>query len=157
MIVALEALSLVERAEPVHVCYTLHLRDKNSKQMQDGCNVYMDSYMTSYKSCLWSLGIFQKPSFEGRSNTKPERYGTPKSHNRWWFIMSYHICKPPHEQILWNSIWLRARSHRTFTPHLRARVHSTWSRKCLGTAFGHFLLDPHNPMVTATGLCVKWL
>ena len=52
MTVALEALSLVERAEPVHVRITLHLRDQHIMQMQDGCKVYMDSYMASNQSCL---------------------------------------------------------------------------------------------------------
>jgi hypothetical protein len=28
--------------------------------------------------------------------------------------------------------------------------------RCLGTAFGHFLLGSHNFTVTAFGLCVKW-
>jgi cytochrome c oxidase subunit IV len=27
---------------------------------------------------------------------------------------------------------------------------------CVGTAFGHFLFDPHNFMVTALGSCLKW-
>ena len=38
------------------------------------------------------------------------------------------------------------------TPHLRARYHTTWYWRWLGTAFGHFHLGSHNLMVTALGL-----
>ena len=44
---ALCALSLVEKAEPVQVHFTLRLRDQLSMRMQDGCKVYTDSCMTS--------------------------------------------------------------------------------------------------------------
>ena len=49
-----QALSLEEKAEPVQV----HLRDQGSMWMQDGCKVYMDSYMASNGSCFmvtWSI------------------------------------------------------------------------------------------------------
>ena len=38
------SLSLVEKAEPVQVRYTLRLRDQRSMWMQDGCKVYMASH-----------------------------------------------------------------------------------------------------------------
>ena len=48
MAIALQALSLMEKAEPVQVrCFTLRLRDQWSMRMQDGCEAYMDSYMAS--------------------------------------------------------------------------------------------------------------
>ena len=65
MTIALQALSLVEKAEPVQVRFTLHLRDQRSKWMQDGCKFYMDSYMASNASCFmvtWT--IFQNPLLE---------------------------------------------------------------------------------------------
>ena len=43
-----------------------------------------------------------------------------------------------------------------FTLHLRIHDHTTWFWRCLGTAFGHFLLGSHNFMVTALGSGVKW-
>jgi hypothetical protein len=58
MIITLQALSLVEKAEPIQVRFTLHLRDQRSMWMQDGCNVYVDSYMASYGSCFmvtWTI------------------------------------------------------------------------------------------------------
>ena len=45
-------------------------------------------------------------------------------------------------------IWL----HTTLNVH----DHTTWFWKCLGTAFGHFLLGSYNFMGTALGSCVKW-
>jgi hypothetical protein len=45
MTIALQTLSLVEKAELVQVCFTLHLRNQWSKWVYDGCKVYMDSYM----------------------------------------------------------------------------------------------------------------
>ena len=52
-LITLQALSLVKMAEPVQVRYfTLRLRDQRSMWMQDGCEVYMDSHMTSNGSCF---------------------------------------------------------------------------------------------------------
>ena len=54
----LQALSLVEKMEPVQVRFTLCLRDQRSMWMQDGCKVYMDSYMASNESCFmvtWTI------------------------------------------------------------------------------------------------------
>ena len=41
--ITLQALSLVEKVEPVQVRFTLRLRDQRSMWMQDGCKVYMAS------------------------------------------------------------------------------------------------------------------
>ena len=57
---ALQALSLVEKAEPVQVQCTLHLRDQRSMWMHDGCKVYMDSYMISNGSCFMVTWIIFK-------------------------------------------------------------------------------------------------
>ena len=54
----LQALSLVEKVEPVQVRFTLRLRDQRSMWMQDGCKVYMDSYMALNGSCFmvtWTI------------------------------------------------------------------------------------------------------
>jgi hypothetical protein len=58
MTITLRALSLVEKAEPVQVCFILRLRDQRSMRMQDGCKVYMDSGMASSEPCfvvIWSI------------------------------------------------------------------------------------------------------
>ena len=107
----LQALSLVEKAAPVQVRFTLvRLRDRRSMWMQGGCNVYMDSYMASkwimFHGCL---DYFQKPSLGGWPPTKPlGDHGTPKAQNR-WFSLFYHMWGPAWIESHWNSIWLRAR------------------------------------------------
>ena len=58
--VTLQALSLAEKAEPVQVrCFTLRLRDRNGVcELQDGCKVYMDSYVAlngSYCMVTWNF------------------------------------------------------------------------------------------------------
>jgi hypothetical protein len=52
MTIVPQALSLVETAELVQVGFTLCLRDQWSMWMQDGCRVYMDSYMALNGSCF---------------------------------------------------------------------------------------------------------
>ena len=58
--IMLQALSLVEKAEPVQVHFTQYLRDQQSMWMQDGCKVYMDSYMASNGSCFMITLIILK-------------------------------------------------------------------------------------------------
>jgi hypothetical protein len=50
--ITLRALSLVEKVEPVQVRFPLCSRDRRSMWMQDGCKVYMGSYMVSNGSCF---------------------------------------------------------------------------------------------------------
>jgi hypothetical protein len=58
--IALQALSLVEKAEPVQVRVTLRLRDQWSMWMQVGCKVHMDSYMASNGLCFMVTWIIFK-------------------------------------------------------------------------------------------------
>ena len=101
------------------------------------------------------LDYFQKPPLGGRPNTKPGDHGTPNAHNR-WFILFYHVWGPAWIDIHWNSIWLRAWSHMTSHYTWGSVTTPTWCWRCVGTAFGHFLLGSHSFMVTALGSCVKW-
>ena len=49
--------------------------------MQDGCKVYMDSYMALNGSCyMVTWTIFKNHLLEGRPNTKLGDHGTPNSH-----------------------------------------------------------------------------
>ena len=60
-----------------------------SMWMQDGCKVYMDSYVASNGSCVHAhLDYFQKPPLGGRANTKPRHHGTPNAHNRLFHSIS---------------------------------------------------------------------
>ena len=61
--ITLQALSLVEKVEPVKVCFTLRLRDQQSMRMQDGCKVYMGSYVALNGSCFMVTWIIFKNHF----------------------------------------------------------------------------------------------
>jgi len=106
---------------------------------------------------LWSLGLFQKPPLGGRPNTKPGEYGTINAHNHW--------CTPMLSCVMTRMSRISSKSHLvegpvmyafTLTYHLKVRDHTMCFRRCLGTAFAHFLLGSHNFMVTSFGSCVKW-
>ena len=102
------------------------------------------------------LDYFQKPPLESRPITKLRDHATPNTHNH-WFILFYHVWRPAWIEIHWNGIWSRIRSH--VIPHYTwgsmTTLH-TWFWRCVGTAFGHFLLGSHNFMITALDSCVKW-
>ena len=56
--IALQALSLVTKAEPVQVLFTQRSRNQRSMWMHGGCKVYVDTYMASNGSCFmvtWTL------------------------------------------------------------------------------------------------------
>jgi hypothetical protein len=137
----LQALLLVEKAKPVQVRYfTLRLRDQRSMWMQDGCKIYMNSYMASNRSCFMvSWTIFKNNILEVvRSSTKPGDHGIPNVCDR-WFILFYHAWGPAWIRIHWNSIWVEGPITCDFTLHLRIHDHTTWCWRCVGTAFGHSL------------------
>jgi hypothetical protein len=100
-----------KKAESVRVRFTVCLRDQWSMWMQDGCKVYMDSYMASNGSRLmvpWI--IFRNHLLEVGLTQKLGDHDTPNTHNR-WFILLYHAWGHAWIKIHWNSIWLRAQSH----------------------------------------------
>ena len=106
----LQALSLVEKAEPVRARFILRLRDHRSMWMQDGCKVYMDSYVASNGSCSMVTWTIFKPPLGGRFNTKPGDHGTPNAHKPLiYFILCYHVWGLAWIEIHWNNIWLRAK------------------------------------------------
>ena len=151
MTITLQALSLVEKAEPVQVCFTLHLRDQRSMWMQDGCKVYMDSYMASNGSCFmvtWT--IFKNHLLEVglTQNWETMTLQTLTTVDLFYFIM----CEDPHEY----KFMVEGPVTYDFTLHLRIHDHTTWFWRCVETAFGHYLLGSQNFMVTALSSCVKW-
>ena len=143
----LQALSLVEKAEPVQVRYfTLCLRDQWSKWMQDGCKVYMNFY----RGIKWimfhgHLDYFRKSLLGGRSNTKLGDHDIPNAHN-YWYILFYHAWGPTWIEIYWNNIWLRARSHMT--------SHYTWESVTTLHDFGGVLGRPMDIFFWA--LTISW-
>ena len=139
MIIALEALSLVEKVEPVQVHFVLRLRDQRSKWMQDGCKVYMDSYMTSNGSCFMMTWIIFKNRLLELGQTQNQE--TMALMNLITIdLLIFIMCKDPAWlEIHWNSIWLRAWSYTTSHYTRRPVVTLHWFWKYLGTAFGHSL------------------
>ena len=113
--------------------------------MQDGCKVYMDPYMASNESCFMVTWIIFKTTsgLGGRPNTKPGDHCTPNAR----MIYSNSSCVRTNRNR--NSFEIafgwrpKAQLHMTshnFTLHVRVREHTTWFWRCLGKAFGHFLL-----------------
>ena len=92
----LQALSLVEKADLVQVRFTLRLRDQQRMRTQDGCNVYMDSYIASNESrftVTWI--IFQNHLLEVSltQNRETKIFQTLTTIGFFHFIM----CEEPHE------------------------------------------------------------
>ena len=146
-----------KKVELVQVCFTLRLRDRRSMWLQDGCEVYMDSFLHGIKWIMFHghLDYFKKPPLGGRSNTKLGYHGTPNIHNR-WFILIYHVQGPAWVEIHWNNNWLRAQSHLT--------SHYTWGSVTTLHDFVGVLGWPLDTlfwaltifMVTALGSCMMW-
>ena len=94
--ITLQALSLVELAEPVQVCFTLPLRDQRSMWMQDGCKVHMDSYMTLNGSCImvtWTIFKDRLLEVGLTLNWESLALRTSTTIGLFYFIM----CEDPHE------------------------------------------------------------
>jgi hypothetical protein len=91
----LQAFSLVEKAEPLQVRFTLRLRDQRSMWIQDGWKVCMHGFLNGIESIMFCghLDYFQKTPLGGRLNTNPEDHVTPNSQNH-WFILFYHVRDP---------------------------------------------------------------
>ena len=101
--------------------------------MQDGCTVYMNSYMASKGHVHGHLDYFQKPPLGGGPTTKLGDHGTQNVHNC-WFILFHHMWGSTWINIHWNSIWLRVRSHMT--------SHYTWRSVTTLHDFGGVLERP---------------
>jgi hypothetical protein len=89
-----QALSLVEKMEPVQVRFTPCSWDQHNIWMQNGCKVYM-RFLRGIKWIMFHghLDCFQKPPLRSRPNTKLGVYGTPNAYNG-WFILFYHVWEP---------------------------------------------------------------
>ena len=63
------------------------------------------------------------------------------------------MCEDPYEQKFTEEHLIEGPVTYDFTLHLRACYHTTCFWRCLGTAFGNFILVSHNFMSMALGLC----
>ena len=144
----LPALSLVETAESVQVRFTLRLRDQRNMWVQDGCEVYMDSYMASNGSCFTVIWIvFKNHLLEVGLTENRETMGLRTLTSVDFFILFwYHGWGPAWIEIHWNSIWLRALSHMA--------SHYTWGSVTTLHDFGGVLGWPLDTFFWA--LTISW-
>ena len=108
-----------KKAEPVQVHFTLRSRDQRSMWMQDdGCKVYMDSYMASTGSCFvitWT--IFENHLLEvGLPQHRERPWHSERSQPLIYYALSCVRTRMNRNSS--NSILVRARSHVT--------SHYTW-------------------------------
>ena len=155
MTITLQALSLVDKAEPLQVRFTLCLRDQGSMWMQDGCKVYMDSYMASNGSCFtvtWIVFNNHLLDVGLTQHWEITTLGTLATVDLFYTL----ICEVPHEETFIQSAFGWDRSHMTshYTWGLVTTLHDVGG--VLGQPLGTFLWGSHNFMVTALGSCVKW-
>ena len=147
--ITLQALSLVEKAEPVQVCFTLCLRDQWSIWMQDGCK-HPHGFLHGIEWIMFHghLDYFKKSPPGGRPNIKLGDHGTPITHNR-WFILFYHVWGPAWSELHWNSIWYITWSHMTshYTRGFVTTIHD----------FGGVLGQPLDPFLWALTISWPWL
>jgi hypothetical protein len=114
--------------------------------MQDGCEVYMDSYMASNGSCFMIIWIiFKTPPFGGWLTTNLGDHGIPNARDR-WFILFYHVWGSARIEIHLNSIWLRAWSDMT--------SHHSWGFTITHHDFGGVLGWPLDTLFWA--LTISW-
>ena len=147
----------VEKVEPVQVWFTICLRNQWSMWMQDGCKVYMDSYMASNGSCFmvtWT--IFQRPPLGGRPNTKLGDHVTMESRNHWFIMLLSCVRKPPPLPSWTGLAFGWGPGHIS----LHTTLEGPWPHYMILEVFWDnlwtLLLGSHNFMFTALGSWVKW-
>jgi hypothetical protein len=141
VIIMLQALSLVEKAELVQVRFTLML--EGPTESVDAR--WIHGFLHGIERIMFHghLDYFQKPPLGGWPNTKPGDIASPNAHNR-RFILIYHVWGSAWINIRWNNIWLRTRSWiYDFTLRLKVHDHTTRFWRCVGTAFSFGLSQFH--------------
>ena len=125
-----QALSLVDKAEPVQVRFTLCSRDQRSKWMQDECKVYMVSYMTLNGSCFMVTWTIFKNRLLKVGMTQNRETMALRTLTTGWFILFYQVWGSVGIDIHWNGMWLKDPFTYDFTLHLRPRGHTRWFWRC---------------------------
>ena len=145
------------KAELVQFCFTLCLlRDQQrSMWMQDGCGVYMDSYMASNESCFpGQLDYFQKPPLGDRPDTKSGDHGTPNAHNCWFNLLSCARTRMNRNSLKCHLVEGMVMHNFYYTWGSMTTLHEF--ERVVGRLLDTCLLGSHNFVVTALGSCVKW-
>jgi hypothetical protein len=133
---------------PFQVRFTLRLRDQQSKWMQDGCKVYMDSHVALNGSCFMVTWTGFENHLLGASLTQN------RETMALWMLTTVglvynimHMWGPAWIEIHWHdSIRLRVRSHMT--------SHYTWKSVTTLHDFGGALGQPLDKWFWA--LTISW-
>ena len=122
--ITLQTLSLVGKAKFYQVCFIICWRDQRSEWMQDGCNIYIDSYMASNGwSFLSTWTIVDNRLLETKNSGD---HGTPNAHNH-WFILLWSCVRTRTNKISLKWHLVEGPVKYDFTLYLRSRDHT----KCL--------------------------
>ena len=118
----LQALSLVEKAEPVQVHFTLRSRDQRSINVKARWMWSLHGFLRGIEWIMFRghLVYFQKLPLGGKLNTKPGDHRTPNTEDC-WFILFYHVWGPCMNinSLKWHSV--EGPVTYNFTLHLRVR------------------------------------
>ena len=151
MTIALQALSLVEKAEPVQVRFTLRLRDQRSKWMWDGCEVYMDSFTVSNGTCFMvTLTILKDHLVEvGLTQNREIEISQLLIYYILLCMRTLHVWKFVGRAFGWGPghIWLHTTLEGPWSHCMILEV--SWD------GLWTLLLGSHNFMVATLGSCVK--
>ena len=119
-----------KKAEPVQDRYfTLRLKDQRSRWMQDdGCKVYMESYMASNGLCFmvtWT--VFKNHLLEVGPTQNRGDDRTPNAHN-YWFILFYHVWVPAWIETHWGPghMWLHTTLENPWLHYMILEVYLGW-------------------------------
>jgi hypothetical protein len=156
--IALQALSLVEKAELVQVHFTLCLTDQRSKWLQVGCKLVKSTWIPAWHqngSCFMVTWTISKNHLLEVGLTQNQETIALR-HLTVIDLFLFIMCEDPTWILIhWNRISLRPGNiwlHTTLEgpwPHytiLAVSWDGLWT----------LVLDSHNFMVTALGSCVKW-
>jgi hypothetical protein len=122
------------------VHFTLRLRDQRSIWMQDGCKVYMDSYMAPNGSCFMVTWVIFRNHLLEVGLTQNRETMALRNFTTIEIILFYHVWGLTWIEIHWNSIWLRAQLHMSSCYTWETVIRTTWFWKCLGDGLLTLLL-----------------
>ena len=122
-IITLQALSLVEKAEPVVQARLHSLFEWGTSGVCEECKMdvkstWIPTWHLWMDHGLWSLGLFSKTTSSRVGLTQHREIMALRTLTKVGLFYFYHVRRPTWTNNHWNSIWLRAPSHMT--------SHYTW-------------------------------
>ena len=118
--------------------FTLRFKHQRSNWMQDGCQVYMDSYMASSGPCFmvtWTIFKNYLLEIGLKQNRETMAIQNPTTVD----LFFYHVWGPHMNRYSMKQHLVEGPVTYDFTLHLSARDQTTLIWKCPKAAFEHFL------------------